>query len=445
VFVVNAIHFLKPMTMQKFLLAILLLSLPVFAQQKSQNLKIDQERLEKRILDLAQYGMLPNGETNRVAFSDADVAAHQFVMEMMREAGLEVHIDAAGNLIGNRAGKKVLKPIVFGSHIDMVPQGGNYDGCVGAMGAIEVIKTLSEQNFTTDHPLQVIIFANEEGGLVGSRAISGNLKASGLAVKNSTGYTIEEGIKRLGGNPENIVSVARKQGDMAAFVELHIEQGAKLYENKIQIGIVEGIVGIKWWDVTFEGFANHAGTTAMNNRKDALLAAAKFIQAVNEVAIQTPGNHVATVGRIQALPGAPNVIPGKVVLSLEIRDLSAEKIETVFHSIQAKAAEISKNSGVAIDFSPIDATSSPALTDPVIQTAIQKASESLGYTYQYMPSGAGHDAQDMALVVPTGMIFVPSKDGISHSPEEYTSPEDMANGANVLLHTILELDKKLKN
>jgi len=440
-----AVHFFKPATMKSFLLVILFASLPIFAQQKPVNFRINQERLEKRILDLATYGMLPNGETNRVAFSDADVAAHQFVMEMMQEAGLEVHIDAAGNLIGNRVGKKTLKPIVFGSHIDMVPHGGNYDGCVGAMGAIEVIKTLSEKNFTTDHPLQVIIFTNEEGGLVGSRAISGNLKATGLGVKNSTGFTIEEGIKRLGGNPENIASVARKQGEMAAFIELHIEQGAKLDESDIQIGIVEGIVGIKWWDVTFEGFANHAGTTAMNNRKDALLAAAKFIQAVNEVAIQTPGNHVATVGRIQALPGAPNVIPGKVVLSLEIRDLSSEKIETIFDSVEAKATEISKQSGVSVGFSPIDATSSPALTDPVIKTAIQKASERLGYTFQYMPSGAGHDAQDMALVVPTGMIFVPSKDGISHSPKEYTSPEDMANGTNVLMHNILELDKKLKN
>ncbi len=407
--------------------------------------EVNQERLQSTITELSTFGKDASGNPNRVAFSDGDIEARNYVIKLMEEAGLEVGIDFAGNIRGRRAGKSASKkPITFGSHIDMVPQGGNYDGCVGSMGAIEVVMTLQEKKLITEHPLEVLIFSNEEGGLLGSRAVSGVLGKEALQVVNSTGFTMEEGLKRIGGNPDKIGEVALNSGNIAAFLELHIEQGGILEKETVAIGIVEGIVGIKWWDVEITGFANHAGTTPMDARQDALLAAAKFIVAVNEVITGVEGKQVGTVGRINASPGAPNVIPGTVKLSLEIRDLSSEKIEMLYAAIQIAAEKIALTSNTQIHFTPVDANSKPALTDPGIQASIAEAATNLGLSFKKMQSGAGHDAQDMALITPSGMIFVPSKGGISHSPKEYTSPEDMANGANVLLQTILILDKTLK-
>ena len=219
------------------------------------------------------------------------------------------------------------------------------------------------------------------------------------------------------------------------------EQGAVLDDEGIQIGVVEGIVGINWWDVTIEGFANHPGTTPMNKRRDAMLAAARLTVAVNRIVTEVPGRQVGTVGRIRAEPGAPNVIPGKVVMSLELRDLSAGKIDLLFNRIREEAERIAEQTGTKIRFTPIDVTAVPALTDERMRRIIADAAEALGLSYKLMPSGAGHDAQDMARIAPTGMIFVPSDGGISHSPEEFTRPEDMANGANVLLRTILGIDQ----
>ncbi|MEX0316022.1 MAG: Zn-dependent hydrolase [Allomuricauda sp.] len=415
-----------------------------FINAQNPTLKVNQGRLENRIFELAKFGIQENGETERVAFSDADIKARKWIIEILKNQGLEVSIDFAGNIVALRKGKKSnLKPISFGSHIDRVPNGGNYDGCLGVMAALEIIETLNENKIKTRHPLEVIVFSNEEGGVMGSRAMSGHLGKGALEVVNSTGYSMGEGIMRLGGDTTRIDEVQRKKGAMAAFLELHIEQGAILEKENLNIGIVEGIVGLKWWDVVFTGFANHAGTTPMNSRQDALLAAAKFIVAVNEITNSFEGAQVGTVGRIKAEPGAPNVIPGKVVASLEIRDLSSAVIEKVYQAIKSKGEEIAAQSNVNIEFRPLDTTAAPALTDVAIQNEIESSSTKLGLTHKYMPSGAGHDAQDMAWIAPTGMIFVPSKGGISHSPKEFTSAEDMANGTNVLLQTILALDKKL--
>lgn len=410
----------------------------------AQKVTVNQDRLENRILELAKFGLQENGETERVAFSDADVAAQQWMIQKLKDLGLQVHIDFAGNIIGKREGKKsALKPISFGSHIDRVPNGGNYDGCVGSMASLEILEVLKENKIRTKHPLEIIIFSNEEGGVMGSRAIAGHLGKSALSVVNSTGYAMGEGIMRLGGDTTRIAEVARKKDEIAAFLELHIEQGGTLEKENIQIGIVEGIVGLKWWEVEFTGFSNHAGTTPMNSRQDALLAAAKFIVAVNEVTTSFDGAQVATVGKIKAEPGAPNVIPGKVITGLEIRDLSSEVITAVYEAIKAKGEAIAKTSNVTIEFQALDTTADPAIMTPIIQDAIVASAEKLNLSTKRMPSGAGHDAQDMALIAPTGMIFVPSRGGISHSPKEFTSAEDMANGANVLLQTILALDKKL--
>ncbi len=402
---------------------------------------VNQDRLEETLMTLANYGKDEEGRTNRVAFSDADIAGRAYVIQLMEEAGLEVHIDAAGNIVGKKAGSVPgLAPLSFGSHIDMVPDGGNYDGIVGSLAAVEVVRTLQEQRIQTRHPLEVLIFSNEEGGVMGSRALAGKLGPTALAVKNNTGYTMAEGIQRIGGDTTKLKEVIRKRGDIAAFLELHIEQGGILEQEGIDIGVVEGIVGINWWKVEVMGKANHAGTTPMDQRQDALVAAAKFVLAVNETALKNEGRHVCTVGMIEAQPGAPNVIPGKVIMSLEIRDLSAEKMKSLFREIEEKAEAIGKASDTTFRISPIDGTGDPAMTDPAIRETITEVATSLGLSTLSMPSGAGHDAQDMALLAPTGMIFVPSQGGISHSPNEFTSAADMAHGANVLLHTLLKLD-----
>lgn len=403
-------------------------------------IRVNGKRIMDHIFALAELGKNPQGGASRVAYSDADKQGREYVLRLLQDAKLDVRIDAAGNLIGSRGGSANLKPLLIGSHIDTVPEGGNYDGVVGSIGAIEVAQTLAEDNVTTRHPLAVVIFQNEEGGLIGSRAMDGELTEKELDLVSRSGKSIREGIKFIGGDVAKLAEVRRQKGDIAAYLELHIEQGGILDSEKINIGVVEGIVGINWWDVTIEGFANHAGTTAMNNRQDALLAAAKFIEAVNRIVTSVPGRQVGTVGRINALPGAPNVIPGKVVLSLELRDLDASKINMLSEKIQAEAQKIATDSKTKFAFKEIN-VNIPAPTAPQIRLLISEAARNLDLTTKLMPSGAGHDAQDMARLGPVGMIFVPSVGGISHSPREFSRPEDIANGANVLLHTLLKLDK----
>jgi beta-ureidopropionase / N-carbamoyl-L-amino-acid hydrolase len=414
--------------------------LPSFPQPQ---IRVNGQRIIDNLNSLSAFGKNPQGGVSRVAYSEADLKGREFVAGLMRNAKLEVTIDAAANIIGRRTGREAnLPPLLFGSHVDSVPEGGNYDGVVGSLGAIEVAHTLAENNVITRHPLEVVIFQNEEGGLIGSRAMDGELTEKELDLVSRSGKTIREGIKYLGGDPVKLSTVRRKRGDIAGYLELHIEQGGTLEAEKIDIGVVEGIVGINWWDVTIEGFANHAGTTAMNNRQDALLAAAKFIQAVNRIVTSVPGRQVGTVGRIQALPGAPNVIPGKVVLSLELRDLDAAKIKVLFERIVSEANEIGSASKTRFSFSEIN-VNIPAPTDERIRQLIIESAKELGLSTKLMPSGAGHDAQDMARLGPVGMIFVPSVRGISHSPLEFSRPADIANGANVLLQTLLKLDRNL--
>jgi len=404
-------------------------------------LRVNGPRLIEHINALAEFGKNPQGGVSRLAYSEADRQGREYVIGLMRAAKLDVSIDAAGNLIGRRSGSdNKLKPILFGSHIDSVPEGGNYDGVVGSLGAIEVAQTLAEKNIVTHHPLEVVIFQNEEGGLIGSRAMDGELTEKELDLVSRSGKTIREGIKFIGGDPTKLSNVKREKGSIAAYLELHIEQGGILEKERIDIGVVEGIVGINWWDVTIEGFANHAGTTPMNQRQDALLAAAKFIQAVNRVVTSIPGRQVGTVGRIQALPGAPNVIPGKVILSLELRDLDAAKIQMMYQKIRTEADQIAQASKVKFDFKEIN-VNIPAPTDPRIRSLIDQSAKDLGLTTKQMPSGAGHDAQDMARLAPVGMIFIPSIGGISHSPKEFSRPQDIGNGANVLLHAVLKVDR----
>jgi N-carbamoyl-L-amino-acid hydrolase len=403
---------------------------------------VNGARLNAHLAALAEFGKNQQGGVSRVAYSDADVAGRKYVMGLMRDAKLDVTVDAAGNIIGKRAGSATgLRPILFGSHIDSVPEGGNYDGDVGSLGAIEVAQTLSERNVVTRHPLEVVVFQNEEGGLIGSEAMIGALSEASLSLVSKSGKTIRDGIAFIGGDPAKLASVKRERGSIAAYIELHIEQGGTLDREKIDIGVVEGIVGINQWEVTVEGFANHAGTTPMDQRHDALLAAAKFIEAVNRVVTSVPGRQVGTVGRIQAMPGAPNVIPGVVVFTLELRDLDAAKIQQLYARIRGEADAIAKASGTTFTYKSIN-ENIPAPTDPRMRSRIADAARSLGLSTKSMPSGAGHDAQDMARIGPVGMIFIPSVGGISHSPKEFSRPKDIENGANVLLHTVLAVDKE---
>jgi len=411
--------------------------------QSSLSLRVDGSRLNSHLTELAKFGKTPEGGTNRVAYSDIDQQARQYAMQLMRDAKLEVGVDAAGNIIGRRAGSDAaLKPLMIGSHIDSVPQGGSYDGQVGSMSAIEVAQSLAENNVRLKHPLEVIIFQNEEGGTIGSAAISRGLSEKDLNIVTNSKKTIREGIKFIGGDPDRLASIVRKKGDLAGYLELHIEQGGVLYNEKIDIGVVEGIVGINWWEVTIEGFANHAGTTPMNQRHDALLAAAKYIEAVNRVVTSIPGRQVGTVGKIQSFPGAFNVIPGKVATSLELRDLDSTKVETLFEKTLVEVRRIETETGTKFDFKQVNG-SKPALTDTRFRQTIDESAKQLGLTTKALPSGAGHDAQEIADICPVGMIFVPSRDGISHSPREFSKPEDIANGANVLLQSLLRLDGKL--
>ena len=424
-----------------FRILFLLLLIPTAVNAQSPEISADPDRMEQRIQALGQFGTNREGGVSRVAFSDADIAGREYIKDLMREAGLSVRVDTAGNVIGRRDGSEEgLPPIMFGSHIDSVPGGGNYDGDVGVIGAIEVAQMLHERGMVTRHPIEVVSFTDEEGGLTGSRAMIGKLGDSTLSVVSHSGMTIRDGVRHVGGDPNRLDLAVRKPGEIAAFIELHIEQGAILDETNIDIGVVEGIVGIRWWDVTIEGLANHAGTTPMNKRWDAMLTAAELTLAINRIATDLPGRQVATVGRIQAFPGAPNVIPGEVVMSLEVRDLDAAKMQQVFDLIAAEAGRIGDARFTPVRFHEIDVASPPAPTDEQMRRVISAAAEDLGMSFSRMPSGAGHDAQDIATIAPTGMIFVPSQGGISHSPKEFTSAEDMANGASVLFRTVLAID-----
>ncbi len=418
------------------------LAVSVGAAAKAPSVTVNDARIQQHITELSKFGANPQGGVSRVAFSDADIAGREYVERLMREAGLVVRVDAAGNILGRREGRDPkLPPIMIGSHTDSVPGGGNYDGDVGTLGAIEVAQVLQERGVRLKHPLEVVVFSNEEGGTVGSLAMSGKLPAAALDQMTQSGKTIRDGIRAIGGNPDQLAESVRKPGELKAYVELHIEQGAILDESDIDIGVVEGIVGIHWWDVTIEGVPNHAGTTPMNRRRDALLSAAEFALAVNRVATSIPGRQVATVGRIRAEPGAPNVIPGKVVMSLEIRDLDAQKMVTVYDAVRAEAQKIAQARQTPIGFTQLETSSEPAPTDERVRRIIASAAKSLGFSTKLMPSGAGHDAQEIAHIAPTGMIFVPSVGGISHAPKEFTSQQDMGNGANVLLQTVLAIDR----
>jgi N-carbamoyl-L-amino-acid hydrolase len=403
---------------------------------------VDPARLQQNLEGLSIFGRPPGGTfadgVSRVGYSETDIGGRKYAMDLMRTAGLDPRVDTAGNILAMRAGSDPsLKPILFGSHIDSVPAGGNFDGDLGSMSAIEVVHTLNENNVTTRHPLKVVIWQNEEGGLVGSRAAYGDTLDMD---RQYNGIRLADGLRKIGGDPDRISEARMAPGAFHCYLELHIEQGGNLDKAGIPIGVVEGIVSIDEYDVEIRGFANHAGTTPMPERRNALLAAAKLIETVQDVVTAEPGRQVGTVGRLAVYPNASNVVPGLVKHSIELRDLSAEKIARLGEEIQKRAQQIARDTGTEITIKKLE-HDPPAIATPEIQIAIEQSATELGLKSMRLPSGAGHDAQMMAKLGPMGMIFVPSVDGISHSPKELTHWVDCANGANVLLQTILKMDK----
>jgi len=364
-------------------------------------------------------------------------------MELMAQAGLDVRTDVVGNIFGRLAGTEPdLPPLWAGSHIDSVPAGGNFDGPLGTLGALEAVRSLAEAGIRPRHPVEVVAFVNEEGGKTGSRVLAGEFRAEELDLVSASGFSIGEGIRRLGGNPERLGEGRLEWGDVAGYLEVHVEQGAVLESAGIQIGVVEGIVGIRRWTATVRGSANHAGTTPMDQRTDALLGAARLVQAVNRVVTSIPGSQVATVGKIEARPGAPNVIPGEVELSIEIRALEMDRIQKVMDGIEAEARVIEGENGTPVDIDEFY-LSGGAPTDERFREWVEEAADDLGSSHRRMPSGAGHDAQAVAHFAPTGMIFIPSVGGLSHHPDEYSRPEDIEAGVNVLLGALLRADAGL--
>ena len=409
--------------------------------------RIDGAALEADLMALSMFGR-PAGGTfqsgvSRIGYSDADIAGRKFVMDLMRRSGAAVRVDAAGNIFAERPGReRGLQPVLFGSHIDSVPNGGNFDGDLGALSAVHVLRVLRENRMETRRPLTAVVWACEEAtfsgwSLNGSRVAAGKSEARELSLV-SRGFTKTESIRRIGGDPGRLDTALIGEDAYHAYVELHIEQGGTLAREKVAVGVVDGIVSFDQYDVVVTGVANHAGTTPMQDRQDALVAAARLTLAVREIVTSEAGAQVGTAGHLEVSPNASNVIPGEVKMSVELRDLSSAKLDRLGEKIQARAAAIAVESRTQIRMTRVERHDS-AVAAVEVQRAIEAAAGRLRLDQRHLPSGAVHDAQMMAKRMPMGMIFVPSVDGISHSPKEFTAWQDCANGANVLLETVLSL------
>ena len=407
---------------------------------------INETRINQTMQELGELGDSPEGML-RVAYSPEDITGRDYAIKMMQEAGLETRIDTAGNIIGRRPGSDDSLPaIAMGSHTDTVPKGGKYDGALGVMAAIEVIRTLEEQGHNTRHPLEVINFTNEEGTrfhrwLVGSRSMSGLLEQEDLDAVDDDGLSLGPCLADIGGDISRIEEAVRKPGELAAYFELHIEQGPYLDRSGTPIGVVTGITGRAVFEVEIEGKANHAGTTPMSTRRAALVSASKLVLAIQKMAAEQEICRVSTVGSIKAVPNAVNVIPGSASIGLEFRDTDMEALAAAEQELQRITDQAVIDDAVDIDVIRHRFTTSVPIT-PDMQAMVAEAAENCGFEWESLPSGAGHDAQAVANIAPVAMIFVPSVDGISHSKEEYSTPQDCANGAQVLLELLLLADDR---
>ncbi len=404
-------------------------------------LTIQGDRLHRSIYQLAEIGKQPNGGVSRVAFSTEDLLARQLVQSWMVEAGMTVRIDAAGNIIGRYPGQYDQAPaLATGSHIDTVLMAGRYDGCLGVLAGIEVVHTLHENQMRLDHPLEVIVFTDEESTVIGSKAMAGQVKEDPAYYARKDGTSIQTCLEKIGGDWAKINTARRDRNQIAAFVELHVEQGGVMEAARAEIGVVQGIVGQYRFKVNVTGRPNHAGTTPMHMRKDALVAAAQVVLAVNRIVTETPGEQVGTVGYLKVLPCATNTVPAQVDLRIDLRDLSQDHLDELVTMLRREFAAIAQATHTEIDMQETFHVL-PTLATPFLLDTIRHLANQQGYRTLDLPSRAGHDAQEIGRFTDMGMIFVPSQGGISHSEEEFTSDQHCTQGANVLLQTLLRLDQ----
>lgn len=407
-------------------------------------MKVNRERLWSNIMNLAKIGRNEDGGMTRLSFTQAEQEAKAFVSDVMRQAGLAVYEDAIGNLFGIKEGKNPNAPaILIGSHIDSVINGGIFDGPAGVLSGVEVLHTLDEAGWQGECPIEVVAFTDEEGarfstGMLGSQALAGQLTQEFLNDhKDADGVSIAEAMKAAGYDPLNIHEGRRDPSTMKAYLELHIEQGRVLEDRRRSVGIVTGIVGLRWLQLRLKGEAGHAGTTPMELRKDPLAAASTIIKYFEET-VRKEERAVGTVGRIHVQPGGINIIPGEVELTFDIRDLSTETLDNIQSVMQKHIDIVCEERGIGYECEVLHRIE-PATCSPHIIEAFNQATEAVGLEPFQLASGAGHDAMVMANLTDMGMIFVRSKGGISHNPQEWTDKEDLGDGADVLLRTLLKL------
>ena len=405
---------------------------------------IDGERLWRRLSELGEIGEQEEGGVTRLSFTQEERAAKDLVASYMEEAGLSVYEDAAGNLFGRREGSGRGSPAVLvGSHVDSVYSGGNFDGPLGVLAGIEVLQTMRERGVETEHPIEVIAFTDEEGtrfslGMIGSRALAGRLTREDLdAYEDRDGVSVAEAMRDYGLDPEKAGEAARPEGSIRAYVELHIEQGRVLESEGLPVGVVTGIAGPVWLRFTLEGETGHAGATPMNLRRDALVAAAEIIALIEAGAAET-GTTVGTVGQLDLEPGGINIIPGSVRFSLDLRDIDEGVRDRVERGIMEGIEEVCSRRGVELEVETLQRLP-PAPCSETVRSAAERACERLGIRVRALPSGAGHDGMQLTDLCPVGMIFVRSREGISHNPRERSSREDCAAGADALYWTVLDL------
>lgn len=408
---------------------------------------ISDERLWERLQRLSSIGRQKTGGVTRLSFTPEEKAAKDLITSFMDEAGLYVQEDAVGNLIGRREGMVQGMPTVLtGSHVDSVYNGGNFDGPLGVLASIEAAQAMSEQGINTRYPIEVVCFTDEEGarfsfGMIGSRAMVGSLALEHLGNVDEQGTSLAQALEENGFDPDSVGGAARDSGSLRAYVELHIEQGKILENENLPVGVVTGIAGPLWLKLTFTGEAGHAGTTPMGYRRDALAAAGEVVGLVEREASAT-GTTVGTIGQLDLSPGGVNIIPGRVELTVDLRDIDEGTRDEAERRIRQEASEICRARGITLD-SEILQRVSPVACAELVKNAAIAACEQTGVQAYTLPSGAGHDAMHLAELCPIGMIFARSQAGISHNPAEYTSQEDCVEAAELLLHTLLNLAERV--
>ena len=407
------------------------------------SLRIDADRMQGNFRALAEIGATPGGGVHRPAFSEAHLEARQWFREQAVQAGLEVRIDGAGNHSA-RLDFGASRTLLLGSHLDSVPNGGRFDGALGVLCALEVLQTLCEAGVSLAVDLEAIDLTDEEGaylGLFGSRALAGKLREEDLGRAHGGRAALERALASAGLTLDGVLSAQRAPDSLAGYLELHIEQGARLAQSGIDIGVVTDIVGIGWHRVRFTGRADHAGTTPMELRRDAALGASAFALAVRETVMEQFAGCVANVGRMDFIPGAFNVVPAAVDVALEVRAPDQARLARLERALFDRARAQSARFGLGLEVEPLERID-PRPMDQRVCQVIGEAAEGLGLTHTLLASGAGHDAQSFADLCPAGMVFVPSTGGHSHSAQECTPWLDCVHGANVLLQTVLRMSAK---